>query len=468
MQYSWNKRRTSGHLLCGILIVATLTLGCEGGNTPVEHPDLTPPTVPACATISDTSVDFGEHFLAHTETRTFAIRPCDIPLNPAPHPDSLEITGVRLSTDTDNGFQIEPSGMTKQVGEEFVPIGQMPSLENPVLLGLQESLHIVVSFSPDSTPPDGFQGTAIIETNDPDHPSFEVKLSGTSKKAMDEPTAQGMIQEGEQVTPQTVLHLLGEPSSGTNGEISSWKWSVIQPTGSQSTFMPSDTFPNPTFVANVAGEYTFILDVWNVEGKKSKFPWSMSVMALPADSLHIELLWHTPGDPDEMDEGPETGSDMDLHFVHDEYAKSGPDFDGDNKPDPWFDQPFDCFWFNSHPNWGSFDPTVDDDPGLDRDDTDGAGPENLNLNSPENGATYRVGVHYWHDHDYGDSLATVRIYIYGELVAEFADVSLTHHDLWDVATIHWGETGVDIIPSWDDPANPVITPDYQNPFFFQP
>ena len=40
---------------------------------------------------------------------------------------------------------------------------------------------------------------------------------------------------------------------------------------------------------------------------------------------------------------------------------------------------FDCFWFNAHPNWGSFDPSVDDDPGLDRDDTDGAGPENLFL-----------------------------------------------------------------------------------------
>ena len=236
-------------------------------------------------------------------------------------------------------------------------------------------------------------------------------------------------------------------------------FAVDQPIGSQSSFIPSDAFPNPTFEANVAGEYTFYLEVWDEKGKKSKFPWKMSVMVLPADSLHIELLWHTPADPDEMDEGPEAGADMDLHFALET---------GNGQPEPWFNQPFDVFWFNAHPNWGSMDPTVDDDPGLDRDDTDGAGPENLNLDAPANGATYRVGVHYWHDHDYGDSLATVRIYIYGALVAEFADVNLTHHDLWDVATIHWGENGVDIVASWEGPTNPVITPDYQNPFFFQP
>ncbi len=47
--------------------------------------------------------------------------------------------------------------------------------------------------------------------------------------------------------------------------------------------------------------------------------------------------------------------------------------DGDGSPDGWFDQPFDCFWFNAHPEWGSFDPTYSDDPDLYRDDTDGAG-----------------------------------------------------------------------------------------------
>jgi len=24
---------------------------------------------------------------------------------------------------------------------------------------------------------------------------------------------------------------------------------------------------------------------------------------------------------------------------------------------------FDCFWFNMPPNWGSYDPTINDDPG---------------------------------------------------------------------------------------------------------
>jgi hypothetical protein len=190
-------------------------------------------------------------------------------------------------------------------------------------------------------------------------------------------------------------------------------------------------------------------------------------MVLPVETMHIELLWHTPNDPDETDEGPEAGADMDLHFAL-QGSAAGPDLDGDGQPDPWFDQPFDVFWFNAHPNWGDLNPVIPDDPGLDLDDTDGAGPENLNLHTPEIGATYHVGVHYWNDHGYGESLATVRIYLFANLVAEFADVALSNHDLWDVATIHWGENGVDIIPSWDDPANPAITPDYQSVFFLQP
>jgi len=133
--------------------------------------------------------------------------------------------------------------------------------------------------------------------------------------------------------------------------------------------------------------------------------------------------------------------------------------------DVWFDQPFDCFWYNAHPNWGSFDRKIDDDPGLDRADTDGAGPEILNLNQPEN-TTYRLGVHYFSDHEYGPSYATVRVYIKSKLVLEVSEVKLVHHDMWDVATIHWPSGEVALV---EKPGGGYkITPNYQNPFFFSP
>ena len=278
------------------------------------------------------------------------------------------------------------------------------------------------------------------------------------------PTAQATVKEGSTVMPQTTLHLSASGSSSPTGAIAAWKWSVDAPAGSASVFLPSDQVANPTFEANVAGKYTFHLDVWDEAGEKSCATAAVGVNVIPDEVIHVELLWHTPNDPDETDQGPEAGSDMDLHFVRDDYASTGPDLDKDGKPDPWFDQPFDCFWFNAHPNWGSFDPSIDDDPGMDRDDTDGAGPEILNLNIPEN-TTYRIGVHYWSDHDYGPSYATLRIYIYSILVFEVTDVKMVNHDMWNAATIEWPSAKVTLVQKgvgyW-------ITPAYQNPFFYQP
>ena len=184
------------------------------------------------------------------------------------------------------------------------------------------------------------------------------------------PTAVIKCQEGEEVIPQTKLHLVGSQSYSENGMINKYEWTVDQPVGSQSVFLPSSLAPDPTFEVNVAGSYVFTLNVWAESGVSACITTQFEVLVIPDEAIHVELLWHTPGDPDETDEGPEAGADLDLHFVHP--LAEGPDLDGDGLPDGWFDEPFDCFWFNQFPNWGSLDPLTDDDPGLDRDDTDGA------------------------------------------------------------------------------------------------
>jgi hypothetical protein len=48
---------------------------------------------------------------------------------------------------------------------------------------------------------------------------------------------------------------------------------------------------------------------------------------------------------------------------------------------------------------------------------------------------YRVGAHYWSDHGFGTSLATVRIFLDSELVYEVSSVALETHDMWEVAAI---------------------------------
>ena len=151
--------------------------------------------------------------------------------------------------------------------------------------------------------------------------------------------------------PQTVLHLYGDQSYTSKGDVAKWTWSVEQPPGSQSFFIPSENYPNPDFEVNVAGKYTFNLMIYNSQGVPSCAPDTFEVVVVPDKAIHIELLWHTPGDPDETDVGPEAGSDLDLHLVH-PWA-GGPDIDGDGQPDGWFDEPFDRFWFNAHPEWGN-------------------------------------------------------------------------------------------------------------------
>ena len=344
--------------------------------------------------------------------------------------------------------------------------GSKPSKENPLLLDINQTAELWVRFVPEVESDKDENNQAIPEfatiaiENNTTEPEKEVEVTGIGI-AGNCPVAVIVIQEGEQVIPQTELHLFGDQSFSPSGTISKWEWTVQQPTGSQSVFTPSADSPNPKFEANVAGQYEFQLTVYDGNETESCVPDTATLVVIPDDSIHVELLWDTPTDPDQTDEGPEAGTDLDLHFMH-PFA-SGADVDEDGIGDGWFDQPFDCFWFNPTPMWASFDPSIDDNPSLDRDDTDGAGPENLNLNIPEDDTTYKVGVHYWNDHDFGPSYATILVYIYSDLVYSAQDVKLVNQDMWEACTIDWPSG---IVSPIDDGYK--IIPDYQNPNFFQP
>ena len=372
----------------------------------------------------------------------------------------LVVTDIALAEGSNVAYQLDYSTLP---GFED---GSKPSPENPLILDINQDAELQVRFTPETESAKDENNQAIPETamvlieNNTFEPMKEVEVKGIGVSG-NCPVAVIVIQEGEQVIPQTLLHLFGDQSFSPAGTINKWEWSVEQPSGSQSLFLPSSNFPNPTFEANVAGQYLFKLTVWDDNNTPSCVPDEAELVVIPDEAIHVELLWNTPNDPDQTDEGPEAGADLDLHFVH-PYA-GGPDLDGNGEPDGWFDQPFDCFWFNPSPQWASFDPAIDDDPGLDRDDTDGAGPENLNLNIPENDKTYVVGVHYWADHSFGPSYATVRVYIYADLVFQLEDVKLVNYDMWEVCTVDWPSGNVEQVEDGFK-----ITPEYINPFFYQP
>jgi len=400
-----------------------------------------------CISVHPQQVDFGV-----SQVGTQTLRPLEIgACGGAP----LTLTGVTIADGSSEDFHVNLDMLEHQ-----------PTPETPVVIPIGGSVTVDVIYEPWEESPDDINGVpypdlgVLVIASDALLGDVDVPLEGVGK-INPCPTAVIQVAEGTEVDVQTTLHLYGDQSYAPAGAVTKWDWSVEQPAGSLFGFVPSATFPNPTFEANVQGLYRFHLTVWDELGIPSCEPAVAEVLVISTCNIHVELLWHTPEDPDETDEGPEAGSDVDLHLIH-PWA-GGPDRDGDGQPDGWFDQPFDCFWFNAHPEWGSFDPAVNDDPDLDRDDTDGAGPENINLCGTPEDALYKVGVHYWNDHGYGASYVTVRFYIFSELVFEVSDVKLVPCDMWEVATIDWPTGKVKLVT--DTNGGYKITPSYVSPFF---
>ena len=363
--------------------------------------------------------------------------------------DKLSTGKVPTANDPSSTLVIAPNG-TETLTIEFIAAQAAPI--DPASGQVQKETGTLVIGN------NGFQG------------ALEVEVSGFGVVA-ECPNAVIEIEEGLDVAPQTVLHLHGDQSQPANGSIAKFDWTVMQPSGNKFNLIPSATFPNPTHEANVAGEYTYCLDVCDGQtcsnDAKCHTTACKTVVVTPGDAIHCELTWETPGDLDPFDEGPDMGADMDLHFVH-PFA-TGPDIDQDGKPDGWFDIPYDVFWFNPHPDWESMNATASDDPSLDRDDTDGSGPENVNLSNPMAGRTYRVAVHYWADHVFGFSVPRVKCYVNGKVAldVDLKDLGqkMFQCDLWEVATIEWPSGTITQVKNPDGSLK--ITHGYQNPAFVQ-
>jgi len=273
------------------------------------------------------------------------------------------------------------------------------------------------------------------------------------------------------------LHAEGSKSS-CGAAVKALAWSVTQPEGSVARLWPSAFVASPSFQPNVVGAYAFCLHVWDSYGTKSAQPACVTVDVVPDQALHVELTWHTPNDTEESDSGFAVGSDLDLHLAH-PFA-SGADLDCGGLPDPWFDGAFDCFWHNATPKW-SLASAAEKSPKLVLADADGAGPEIATFASPSTLKTYRIGVHYWDDHGFGQAFARVRIFVYGVLTATVAEVPLNPLDMWSVGKIHFNDSSAanpakvtickqDKPPcqggaAWLDEGDPCVTPCYVDKAF---
>jgi hypothetical protein len=235
------------------------------------------------------------------------------------------------------------------------------------------------------------------------------------------------------------------PEQVTSGRGWAYAWRIdAQPEGSNSAMVERYTDPRrpldtgiPDDVSTTqacmflpsGGDYLIELIVHDQTVDARIMTAQIRVRAVPNEDIHIELTWDTPGDVDQNDSD---GTDVDLHVRH----PNGPN---------WAQAPLDCYYANAEPEWGAAGPAGN--PSLDIDDVNGAGPEHINLDEPEDtgvlGGMYRVGVDYYREDNFatgrswGPSTATIRIFLNGELAYEAQREMLGTHHFWTVAGVEW-------------------------------
>ncbi|MEM9070466.1 MAG: hypothetical protein AAGE52_18315 [Myxococcota bacterium] len=215
--------------------------------------------------------------------------------------------------------------------------------------------------------------------------------------------------ETVETTPLEEIRIEGDAVD--DGEIVSWRWSLVERAPGSSAADPSPRGERiTTFLPDLAGEYRVQLTVTDDDGNMASC--TTLVRAIATEGLRVEMFWDTDG------------TDMDLHLLN----------EGGRR---WRTED-DCYFRNcipTGPDWGGGG--SDDDPSLDIDDTDGMGPENINVDDPQPGI-YRVGAYAYG----GTGNVTVRVYCGGSTTEPRATFGPTRivgtgarHDFWRVADV---------------------------------
>lgn len=214
------------------------------------------------------------------------------------------------------------------------------------------------------------------------------------------------------VLPRATVQLDGRQSRDRDGQGLSYSWRITKvPLGSIARISdPASAMP--TVSVDMVGDFLVCLAVTNATGLTSTEA-CVTIHVVLSVNIHMQLVWNTPN------------TDLDLHLLHPKGS--------------WGVAPWDCYSLNHSPDWRvPLDPS--DDPRLDRDDVEGCGPENINLNQPEEGLTYKVGVHYFADRGGGPTVPTIRIFINGSLAYEKVGSALQGvGHFWETAAIAWSD-----------------------------
>ena len=401
------------------LTYAPLTAGYDDGVLVVRSNDPNDPEFrvpiqangaePCISVTHEEGYSFGQRQTGRTHEEVFTVTNCST----ASNGEALIVDAITWSPNLDPS----PS----------FGLASLPGL--PLTIEPEGTATFVVTYAPEIEG-DVERALLRISSNDEIKSPLDIEITGTgSDNTCPTAVATCVIRDSGappsteiSALPLDVLDCTSAASTDPDGDIIERVWQVVErPEGSTASF-DDPSAESPSLFLDLAGRYALELDLVDDDGSPACEPARVVVVATPDEDIHVQLVWTTPADPDETDEGFAAGTDVDLHLLHPNGC--------------WEERPWDCHWRDTQPNWGDTSRT-DDDPSLDIDDTDGAGPENINLDNPEAGITYRVGVHYYNDHGFGTSIVTARIYLFGTLVYEDTQEMTDRGQFWQVAEIDW-------------------------------
>jgi uncharacterized protein YfaP (DUF2135 family) len=271
--------------------------------------------------------------------------------------------------------------------------------------------------------------------NDPQQPNTKIEVMGSASENRC-PTASARARLSSStnwskllnLSPLDVVTFDGSLSSDPESTIQNYYWSVKSAPKDSTSKIVTDGAAASLFL-DLAGNYEVCLNVEDGDNMMSCNTDCISISALPRETIHVQLVWHTPGDSDETDT---EGADLDLHFM------SLPDGKWGDVGESELNNGTDVYFLNPRPVW-PIEGQGNELPSLDIDDIDGAGPENVNLDHPTPCRWYAIGVHYIQENAFGPSYATVRIYVDGKLKFERANISLFQTAAFkQVAFLFWG------------------------------
>ncbi len=369
---------------------------------------------------------------------------CVLTLDQDPSRQNLGV-GFKAGTNVDGYFTFQGSTTTPAHLPQSDDTCDRPS-----------SVPLVINFNA-PTVSGTYTATVVLESNDPFAPLVEIPVRATAVnapiaiadfRAFDPNNVTAPYTEANDIDPLDRVYFdgraKGTPTSTHDTRdpadvdlITDYIWEVVE-------YPPDAALADLDFqgqgtglfsmIAIMAGYYEVRLTVRNTDDMESLDTPQARVAfeVIPSERLHIQLIWDNPS------------NDQDLHLTNLVVD------------DRVCNEPWDCYYSNKTPIWFSGYPASEGpNPGLDRDDTQGLGPENIQIEDPLPGV-YRVYVHYYGGFNaagQSGTLNTVRIWLNSVMVADWSRTLSVADDVWAVADITWYANGTGSVTPYPSDAS---------------